>query len=389
MTLRILIEQYIIPEYRLSFFKKLSERMDLIVVSNEDGTLPGTADVQKTSFRVERLKEKFFPLIRSTSHVGILEILEKQKRNICITNHKYIRAYWLNPLFFFAVKRLNLKMILWSSDGYDVDDVTLLRKKMEKLNCSVKGMKQWLGFKLHKMLMHWVSGHVTYSEVTRDYLHFLYDVPLEKIFVAYNAVDTTVLEKKYIEFEMRKLKRNYKQLVFVGKLVEDMKRVKDLLHAYKILKQKITDISLVIAGGGPDLDMLATYSKKLNLKDVEFIGPVFDKEKLAELLYSSGIYVLPFRGGLGLNDAMAMGLPLVCSSADGTEKHLLEQGKNGMFFRPGDVQDLAAVIEKILSTPEMMKKMGAESNKRIVNKYNLDNMVDVFCSCIEYVDTTL
>ena len=50
----------------------------------------------------------------------------------------------------------------------------------------------------------------------------------------------------------------------------------------------------------------------------------------------SNIFVLPGTGGLAINEAMAYGLPVICSEADGTEKDLVIKVERGQYelFHP-------------------------------------------------------
>jgi len=56
---------------------------------------------------------------------------------------------------------------------------------------------------------------------------------------------------------------------------------------------------------------------------------------------ASSVYVLAGMGGLSINDAMAYGLPVICSVCDGTERDLVTHHGNGLFFRENNVVDLS------------------------------------------------
>jgi glycosyltransferase involved in cell wall biosynthesis len=86
--------------------------------------------------------------------------------------------------------------------------------------------------------------------------------------------------------------------------------------------------------------------------------------------------VLAGMGGLSINDAMCYELPVICSVCDGTEKDLVEDGKNGYFFREDDADDLAAKIIMLLSNNDKRKQMRKESLRIIREKININTVAE-------------
>ncbi len=60
---------------------------------------------------------------------------------------------------------------------------------------------------------------------------------------------------------------------------------------------------------------------------------------------------------LAIVSAMASGKPVVCSCVDGTEE-LFDDGKDGLLFTPGNVDDLAEKLAKVLRDEDLRKKLG-------------------------------
>jgi len=89
---------------------------------------------------------------------------------------------------------------------------------------------------------------------------------------------------------------------------------------------------------------------------VFFHRETWDTYELARMMGSSSLFVMPGLGGLGLNSAMACGLPIICTQADGTELDLVKEGKNGWFFQNGNYHDLARVIMKVLAEDEVLNR---------------------------------
>ena len=90
----------------------------------------------------------------------------------------------------------------------------------------------------------------------------------------------------------------------------------------------------------------------------------------------STIYVLAGMGGLSINDAMTYGLPIICSVCDSTEKDLVTDGINGLFFEEGNALDLSKKIDYLLSNSDICKQMGKESEKIISEKININTVAE-------------
>jgi glycosyltransferase involved in cell wall biosynthesis len=71
---------------------------------------------------------------------------------------------------------------------------------------------------------------------------------------------------------------------------------------------------------------------------------------------------------------MCYELPVICSVCDGTEKDLIEDGKNGYFFKEDDADDLAAKIIMVLSNKDKRQQMGKESLRIIREKININKV---------------
>jgi glycosyltransferase involved in cell wall biosynthesis len=86
-------------------------------------------------------------------------------------------------------------------------------------------------------------------------------------------------------------------------------------------------------------------------------------------------------GGLSINEAMCFELPVVCSVCDGTEKHLVRDGWNGLFFREGDASDLTEKIRVLLASREMRERMGRNSLRIIRDEMNIHTVIRCYLQC--------
>jgi len=100
------------------------------------------------------------------------------------------------------------------------------------------------------------------------------------------------------------------------------------------------------------------------------------------------LMVLPGTGGLAISEAMAHGLPVICSIGDGVESDLIDVGVNGYIVEPGDEKQLADTIADIFSNPHRVSEMGQASLNIIRNRANIDTYMCEMLSAISYAAGT-
>ncbi len=96
------------------------------------------------------------------------------------------------------------------------------------------------------------------------------------------------------------------------------------------------------------------------------------------LLYRShDLYVLPSYNepaSVSLLEAMAHGLPVICSDTNGTRCYI-ESGYNGYVFRSCDAVDLACKIESVIEERARLQRMGANSLRLVATRHRPENYV--------------
>jgi glycosyltransferase involved in cell wall biosynthesis len=164
-------------------------------------------------------------------------------------------------------------------------------------------------------------------------------------------------------------------ILYVGKLDEN-KGVQCLLEAIRILVHErstlTTSIFLNIAGSGPMEKKLNELVDDLNIKKLVFFhGFIDDAEKLSDFFCSSHLFVVPTLRHEGfprvIDEAMACGLPVICSRLGGMKDSLDE--KEVLFFKPGDSKGLADAIETIISQELIRKQLIIASRKRFATLF--------------------
>lgn len=166
-------------------------------------------------------------------------------------------------------------------------------------------------------------------------------------------------------------------LVFAGRLAEQ-KRVIDLLKAADILQHLYPKIRVLIAGDGPLRRELEAFARDVDLGDkAKFLGL---REDMPTLYEAADAVVLPSSyEGLPnlLLEAQLRAIPVVASAAPGTVE-LVEHEVTGLRFPVGDSTEFARQLERLISDPELGRKLGAAGRTMILEKFTVRHMADRF-----------
>ena len=134
------------------------------------------------------------------------------------------------------------------------------------------------------------------------------------------------------------------------------------------------DIHYIVCGEGPLKGYLIDLSEDLGIKNrVHLLG--FRKD-IAEICKVSDLFTFPsYREGLSvaLMEAMANGLPVVCSNIRGNSD-LIESGKGGYLVEPDDVEGFAKYIKELIEDSRLRSEFGDFNHKKIEN-YSIENVL--------------
>jgi len=143
-------------------------------------------------------------------------------------------------------------------------------------------------------------------------------------------------------------------ILTLGRIVsrERAKGFDEILELMPDLILEIPNVSYVIAGEGDYRSELEEKARALNVQDrVVFTGMVKEEEKV-DLYRLADVYAMPSRGGgfgFVFLEAMACGVPVVASKADGS-RDAVRNGKLGIMVKPGDLEELKTGILQGLRT---------------------------------------
>jgi len=141
-----------------------------------------------------------------------------------------------------------------------------------------------------------------------------------------------------------------------------------------------------MVGDGPEHDGAIRLAHELGVADrVRFLGLQSD---IATLLGNGDLFLFPSEYesfGLAVLEAMASGLPVVCSDGGGLPE-VMVQGRTGYLCPVGDVETMAQRAMEVLENPALSQELGRAGRARACERFSpevaLDAHEDLYLSLI-------
>lgn len=172
--------------------------------------------------------------------------------------------------------------------------------------------------------------------------------------------------------------RTKMNVVFVGRLTTE-KHVDVVLRAIASLVPEL-DIHFDIVGGGDQHKNLVELTEQLGITDrVTFHGRIPDEE-LRGFLTRASVFTIASIAELqsiATMEAMASGLPIVAADAVALP-HLVHDGENGYLFEPGNVEDLADKLRRVLTAEPAEYSRMQQASLEGVKIHDINRTLETF-----------
>lgn len=149
----------------------------------------------------------------------------------------------------------------------------------------------------------------------------------------------------------------------VGRL-EPQKRFDLLIEAAARVRDRVPQVTLLIAGAGSRLDELRGVVARLGASDwVRLLG---HRDDVVDLHHAFDVYVQSsdYEGTPNsVLEAMALGTPVVATDVGGTAE-LIRDRIDGLIVPPGDLQALTGAIEDVATAPELAAAFARSARAR-------------------------
>lgn len=168
--------------------------------------------------------------------------------------------------------------------------------------------------------------------------------------------------------------------LFVGRVSEE-KGALTLLKAWRELPRSMP---LQIIGDGPAYPQLQADAASQGLSNVTFLGRV-PREKVIHAIKGARFLIFPSQlyenFPLTILEAFACGVPVIASRL-GAMQEIVKEGYSGLFFEPGNANDLSRVVAEAWSQPEYMNTLGSQARAEYESKYtaavNCRRLVEIY-----------
>lgn len=156
--------------------------------------------------------------------------------------------------------------------------------------------------------------------------------------------------------------------LFAGRLSQE-KGVDTMLAAWELLRP---NARLKIVGDGPLADRVSQASGRS--PQIEWVGRQ-PKERVLDLMKDARALVFPsvwYEGfPMVIAESYAVGLPVIAGDL-GSMSSLIDHGRTGLRFRPGDPADLAAQVERASTRPEKLARMRRQARSEFEDNYTAE-----------------
>lgn len=169
-------------------------------------------------------------------------------------------------------------------------------------------------------------------------------------------------------------------ILFVGRFIPD----KGLQYLIPAFEKTETQKKLVLVGGSPNPSPFEQRLRKTTDPRIIFPGFVYGADTHA-LMRNCYAYVQPSDvEGLSpvILESAFLGAPIICSDIE-MNRYILE--KHGIYFKQGDIDDLAAQLRLALNDPTWLRQLGTAQRDHVAEVYSWDRVVDshveMFVNC--------
>jgi glycosyltransferase involved in cell wall biosynthesis len=204
-------------------------------------------------------------------------------------------------------------------------------------------------------------------------------IPSNKVVVVSNTADVDLLDNVAKDFTKEERFQGKFVVSYVGGF--SLHRGLDtLISAIPLVAKKNPEIHLLLIGGGEMESTLHELVNTLDIKDhVTFTGWVPFDEAM-KYIQLSDLGAIPYHSTPHTNctvphkvfQYMYFKKPVLISDVKPL-KRIIEAAECGLVFRAGDPGQLAQEILAVMKNPHLLKELGENGHKAVVEKYNWNN----------------
>ncbi len=228
-------------------------------------------------------------------------------------------------------------------------------------------INRWYSFlAMQKKVVQQLNHVITVSRQSQRDIAVAFNRPANNIQVIPNGVDASVFKP------LEKIARQPYRLITTASSDQPLKGLSVLLRAVKNLGGQFPALQLIVIGKLKENGETQRELQALDLQHrVQFISGITTCELVEEYARASVAIVPSLYEGFGLPaaEAMACGVPLICSDGGALPEVV---GAAARLVRAGDVDELAQALAELLADTELRERLSEQGRAHIVQQLSWD-----------------
>jgi N-acetyl-alpha-D-glucosaminyl L-malate synthase BshA len=156
-----------------------------------------------------------------------------------------------------------------------------------------------------------------------------------------------------------------------------VKRIRDVVEVFARVARELP-ARLMLIGDGPDRSVAEYLAREHHIQDrVHFIGK---QDNVNELLPLADLMLMPSEMesfGLAALEAMACGVPTIATDVGGVPE-LIDDGRNGLLFKVGDVDSMAAAAIALMRDETRLRQMSEAGRKTAQDHFCASRVIPLY-----------
>jgi len=149
-----------------------------------------------------------------------------------------------------------------------------------------------------------------------------------------------------------------------------------LIESLPSIRRRFSDVSVLIAGDGPERERLEARVRELGLHESVIFAGNQDNDDLPEFYAAADIVAIPSlkeATSIAGLEAMASACAVVATNVGGLPE-IIEDGVSGLLVPPRDPEALALAIMRLIETPELRKQLGLAARALVEQKFTWEQV---------------
>jgi glycosyltransferase involved in cell wall biosynthesis len=162
---------------------------------------------------------------------------------------------------------------------------------------------------------------------------------------------------------------------WIGRMTA-IKRVEDVLLAFRDLRARGVDATLCLVGDGPDRESIENRAHALGLAR-HLLSVGYQRDVAPYYAFIDALLLTSANEGTPVVaiESLAARRPVVATRVGGVPD-VVDDGQDGFLVPVGDVSAMADALERLAAEPALGARMGETGHERVVPRYRVERLVD-------------